>query len=171
MGAFDKFKDGISKFINVADSEYEDYDPADDATEKEDKRTPVKDWSSEPEYSKVKSQRSERAERKQNVVSIDGSRNPAVRSLGDSQVVVKKVSGVSEVGSVADILKQGRIVVLNLEECPADAIQRVIDILYGVTYAIDGSFNPIAEKAFVITPYNVSVSSEEYSEIGETENY
>ena len=166
MGAFDKFKNEISKFINVSDAEYEDYDPAEEEFEKEEK-TSSKNWNSEPEYSKPKTQR----ERKQNVVSIDGSRGPAVRTLGDSQVVVKKVSGVSEVGSVADILKQGRIVVLNLEECPSDALQRVIDILYGVTYAIDGSFNSIAEKAFVITPYNVSVSNEEYSEIIESQDY
>lgn len=167
MGAFDKFKNEISKFINVSDVEYEDYDPADEETEKEEKRIPAKEWNSEPEYSKPKSQR----ERKQNVVSIDGSRGAAVRTLGDSQVVVKKVSGVSEVGSVADILKQGKIVVLNLEECPSDALQRVIDILYGVTYAIDGSFNSIAEKAFVITPYNVSVTNDEYSEIIESQDY
>ena len=167
MGAFDKFKNEISKFINVSDVEYEDYDPADEELEKEEKRTPAKEWNSEPEYSKTKSQR----ERKQNVVSIEGSRGPSVRTLGDSQVVVKKVSGVAEVGPVADILKQGKIVVLNLEECPADALQRVIDILYGVTYAIDGSFNSIAEKAFVITPYNVSVTNDEYSEIIESQDY
>lgn len=165
MGAFDKFKNEISKFINVSDAEYEDYDPAAEETDEE--KASSKNRNVETDYSKPKAQR----ERKHNVVSIDGNREPSVRSLGDSQVVVKKVSSVSEVGSVADILKQGRIVVLNLEECPNDAIQRVIDILYGVTYAIDGSFNSIAEKAFVITPYNVSVTNDEYSEIIESQDY
>ena len=140
MGAFDKFKSEISKFINVSDAEYEDYDPDEESFEKEEKRTFTKERNSETDYSNVVSDRS-RSSRKQNVVSINGNNGPAVRSLGDSQVVVKKVSGVSEVGPVADILKQGKIVVLNLEECPGEAIQRVIDILYCVTYAIDGSFN------------------------------
>ncbi len=162
MGAFDKFKNEISKFINVSDAEYEDYDPEEESYEKEETRTQVKERYPEPDYS---SSAPQKKSKKQNVVPLDGGRTPAVRTLGDSQVVVKKVAGVSEVGPVADILKQGRIVVLNLEECPTDALQRVIDILYGVTYAIDGSFNSIAEKAFVITPYNVSVSNDEYSEI------
>ena len=168
MGAFDKFKNEISKFINVSDAEYEDYDPEEETVEKEERRTVAKDRSFDSEYSNVSS---ERKSRKQNVVSINGNNGPAVRTMGDSQVVVKKVSGVSEVGPVADILKQGKIVVLNLEDCPVDALQRVIDILYGVTYAIDGSFNSIAEKAFVITPYNVSVSNEEYSEIVDSQDY
>ena len=169
MGAFDKFKNEISKFINVSDAEYEDYDPDEETVEKEERRASVKERNSEPDYSNVASERSR--SRKQNVVSINGNNGPSVRTIGDSQVVVKKVAGVSEVGPVADILKQGKIVVLNLEDCPVDALQRVIDILYGVTYAIDGSFNSIAEKAFVITPYNVSVSNEEYSEIVDSQDY
>lgn len=79
----------------------------------------------------------------------------------DSQVVLRKVSSVADVGAVADILKAGHIVVLNLENCNPDHVQRVIDILFGVSYAIDGTFKPIADKAFVITPYNVTVTADE----------
>ena len=35
MGAFDKFKSEISKFINVSDAEYEDYDPDEESFEKD----------------------------------------------------------------------------------------------------------------------------------------
>lgn len=172
MGVFDKFKDSISKFVNVTDSDYEEYDEQVTETPAKEERKSFSsshDWEPDSNYAGSRVLRTEKSEKKGNVVSIDGNRGHSVRTIGDSQVVVKKVSGVAEVGSAADILKQGKIVVLNLEECPIDALQRVIDILYGVTYALDGSFNSIAEKAFVITPYNVSVSSEDYSELGETD--
>ena len=52
MGAFDKFKNEISKFINVSDAEYEDYDPEEESYEKEETRTPVKERYPEPDYSR-----------------------------------------------------------------------------------------------------------------------
>ncbi len=159
MGVMDKMKTGINKFFTVTDDDYYDYEEEETAAEPV---APVREEERQPEPVKPR-----REKARTNVVSLESGRGPAIRSLGDSQVVVKKVTGVAEVGAVADILKQNRIVVLNLEDCPADAVQRVIDILYGVSYALDGAFNPIAEKAFVITPSNVSVQGEDYSELGD----
>ncbi|MBO5859204.1 MAG: cell division protein SepF, partial [Clostridia bacterium] len=70
-----------------------------------------------------------------------------------------------EVGEVADILNDKRIVILNLETCPNDVSQRIIDFLYGVAYANHGDFRKIAGRAYIITPYNVPVSGELVDEI------
>ena len=99
--------------------------------------------------------RGEKASAPSNVVSMNGSK-PTVAAKPN--VVLQKVTQFEEVYHVADILKDNRIVVLNLEACPQDIMQRVIDILYGVSYALDGSFEKIAGKAFVITPKSVSVT-------------
>ena len=173
MGAFDKFKNGIHKFINVTEDGYEDNYAADNYN---DYGSQYQD-SSDSEYEAIENElrnvtgksRAAKPAKHTNVVQMDNNRQGTLRSVSDTQVVVKKVSDVNEVGNVADVLKQRKIVVLNLEDCPNEALQRVRDILYGVTYALDGSFNAIAEKAFVITPDNVSVASEDYSEL--TDNY
>ncbi|MBR6702152.1 MAG: cell division protein SepF, partial [Clostridia bacterium] len=43
--------------------------------------------------------------------------------------------------------------------------QRIIDVLYGVSYANDGDFKEIADRAYIITPNNVPVSGELGDEI------
>ena len=67
--------------------------------------------------------------------------------------------------TVADILNEKRIVILNLETCPNDASQRIIDFLYGVAYANHGVFKKVAGRAYIITPYSVPVTGELLDEI------
>ena len=43
--------------------------------------------------------------------------------------------------------------------------ERIIDVLYGVSYANDGDFKKIADRAYIITPNNVPVSGELGDEI------
>ena len=74
--------------------------------------------------------------------------------------------GIEEVGEVADILNEKRIVILNLETCPNDVSQRIIDFLYGVAYANHGDFKKVAGRAYIITPYNVPVTGELLDELG-----
>jgi len=52
--------------------------------------------------------------------------------------VLKKLDRYLDVQSVADVLNEKRIVILNLETCPADDSRRIIDFLSGVAYANSG---------------------------------
>ena len=64
------------------------------------------------------------------------------------------------------LTNEKRIVILNLETCPNDVSQRIIDFLYGVAYANHGDFKKVAGRAYIITPYNVPVSGELLDELG-----
>ncbi len=88
-----------------------------------------------------------------------------INSAGRSQVVFKKVDKFEEVAPVADVLKERKIVILNLETCPNDVAKRVIDFLYGVTYAISGEIKRVAGRAYIIAPNNVPVTGELLDEI------
>ena len=94
---------------------------------------------------------------------------PQDHSVASSQpkphVVFRKIDRFEEVGEVADVLNDKRIVILNLETCPNDVSQRIIDFLYGVAYANHGDFKKVAGRAYIITPYNVPVSGELVDEI------
>ena len=98
-----------------------------------------------------------RNDRNANVVNINSGKNV---SQTKPKVVFQKIDRFEEVNKVADILKQKRIVVLNLESCQNEAAQRIIDVLYGVSYANDGDFKKVADRAYIITPNNVPVTGE-----------
>ena len=83
-----------------------------------------------------------------------------IRSGSRSQVVFKKLDRFENVREVADELNEKKIVVLNLETCPADISRRVLDFLCGVAYANSGDITRVAVRTYIITPYNVPVTGE-----------
>jgi cell division inhibitor SepF len=62
---------------------------------------------------------------------------------------------------VADKFKEQIPVIINLQGSEADLSKRLIDFASGLTYALDGGMQRIADKVFLLTPRNVEVSAEE----------
>ena len=62
---------------------------------------------------------------------------------------------------VADKFKDSIPVILNLQGSDTDLSKRLIDFASGLTYALDGGMQRIADKVFLLTPRNVELSSEE----------
>ena len=62
---------------------------------------------------------------------------------------------------VADKFKQAVPVILNLQTTDNELAKRLIDFTSGLTYALGGGMQKIAEKTFLLTPRNVEVSAEE----------
>ena len=62
---------------------------------------------------------------------------------------------------IADRFKQGVPVILNLQGSDQDLSKRLIDFASGLTYALDGGMQRVADKVFLLTPRNVEVSAEE----------
>jgi cell division inhibitor SepF len=62
---------------------------------------------------------------------------------------------------IADRFKAGNPVILNLQGADTDLSKRLIDFASGLTYALDGSMQRVADKVFLLTPRNVELSAEE----------
>jgi cell division inhibitor SepF len=62
---------------------------------------------------------------------------------------------------IADQFKEAVPVILNLQSSDTDLSKRLIDFASGLTYALDGGMQRIADKVFLLTPRNVEVSAEE----------
>jgi cell division inhibitor SepF len=62
---------------------------------------------------------------------------------------------------IADKFKDAIPVIINLQGADADLSKRLIDFASGLTYALDGGMQRIADKVFLLTPRNVEVSAEE----------
>jgi cell division inhibitor SepF len=62
---------------------------------------------------------------------------------------------------IADRFKAQIPVILNLQNADTDLSKRLIDFASGLTYALDGSMQRVADKVFLLTPRNVELSAEE----------
>ena len=66
---------------------------------------------------------------------------------------------------IADRFKQGIPVVLNLQSADAELSKRLIDFASGLTYALNGGMQRVADKVFLLTPRNVEVSAEQRAQL------
>ena len=66
---------------------------------------------------------------------------------------------------IADKFKDSIPVVLNLQGIESDLSKRLIDFASGLTYALDGGMQRIADKVFMLTPRNVEISAEERAQL------
>jgi len=95
------------------------------------------------------------------------SRTRVLRSVGNGragdQVRVHLVipKNFNDAQQIADKFKDSVPVILNLQGADTDLSKRLIDFASGLTYALDGGMQRIAEKVFLLTPRNVEVSAEE----------
>jgi FtsZ-interacting cell division protein YlmF len=62
---------------------------------------------------------------------------------------------------IGDKFKDDRPVIVNLQNESSEVAKRIIDFCSGLTYALNGSIEKVADKVFLITPSNVEVASEE----------
>jgi cell division inhibitor SepF len=62
---------------------------------------------------------------------------------------------------IADRFKDSIPVILNLQSADNELSKRLIDFASGLTYALDGSMQRVADKVFLLTPRNVELSAEE----------
>ena len=96
---------------------------------------------------------------------ISASRTRVLRPVGngDSDVQVHLVipRNFNDAQQVADQFKRTVPVILNLQTTDHELSKRMIDFCSGLTYALDGGMQRIAEKVFLLTPRNVDVSAEE----------
>lgn len=67
----------------------------------------------------------------------------------------------SEAQTIADKLKAGTPVIMNLTSTDADLSKRFIDFASGLTYGLDGGLQKVADRVFMLTPANVAVSAED----------
>jgi cell division inhibitor SepF len=67
--------------------------------------------------------------------------------------------------TIADRFKDYTPVILNLQSVDSDLSKRLIDFASGLTYALDGGMQRIADKVFLLTPANVEVSAEQRAQL------
>lgn len=100
------------------------------------------------------------------------SRQAVVRPLVTARPMGAKVHVVaperfSEAQEIGDLVKGQNPVIVNLQLSDRDLARRMIDFCSGLTYALGGSMEKVAEHVFLLTPSNVEVSPEERMKLQE----
>jgi|SRR5579884_679133 len=105
-------------------------------------------------------------ERRSALRPVGGGRGNG-RGAGDVRVHFVAPKNFNDVQDVADKFKDSIPVILNLQGTDTDLSKRLIDFSSGLTYALDGGMQRIADKVFLLTPHNVEVSAEERARLVE----
>ncbi len=147
-------------YFGIAEDEYEDLDDDGYATneELEDSyrrrdRQNVRRLPSAPEEDEWSASADEAPRRQTRLRRVDPGPPAKVhlvvpRSFNDAQ-------------QIADRFKAQIPVILNLQNADTELSKRLIDFASGLTYALDGSMQRVADKVFLLTPRNVELSAEE----------
>jgi cell division inhibitor SepF len=98
------------------------------------------------------------------------ARPTLVRPLAPSRTA--KVSVIAperfnEAQEIGDLIKQSNPVIVNLQLSDRDLSRRMIDFCSGLTYALGGLMEKVADQVFLLTPSNVEVSQEERRQLEE----
>ena len=96
--------------------------------------------------------------------SVAGGRASGGRggsTAGDFGVHLVIPKSFNDAQQVADKFRDGIPVILNLQGIDTPLVMRLIDFASGLTYALDGGMQRIADKVFMLTPRNVELSAEE----------
>ena len=90
---------------------------------------------------------------------------PGGNGRGEVRVHLVIPKSFNDAQQIADKFKENIPVVLNLQGIDTDLSKRLIDFASGLTYALDGGMQRIADKVFMLTPRNVEISAEERAEL------
>ena len=95
-----------------------------------------------------------------------------LQAVPDQQVPPARVSVINpasfnDAQALADRFKRQQPVILNLQQADAELSRRMVDFCSGLTYALDGNIQTVANRVFLLTPRNVEVSAEERKRLAE----
>jgi cell division inhibitor SepF len=93
--------------------------------------------------------------------TVGGSSARTANGRGEVRVHLVVPKSFNDAQDVADKFKDSIPVILNLQSSDTELSKRLIDFGSGLTYALDGGMQRIADKVFLLTPRNVEVSAEE----------
>lgn len=101
-----------------------------------------------------------------------GGQGQHLRAVPDNNSTPAKVSvlepaSFNDAQALADRFKRQQPVILNLQNVDGELSRRMVDFCSGLTYALDGQIQSVANRVFLLTPRNVEVSAEERKRLAE----
>ena len=140
----------------------------------------VEEWDEDGYQTNEQLEESYKRRERQNVRRLPSTTEPDAWSSEEAQPRRERSSRLRSVGApspakvhlviprtfndakqIADRYKAQIPVILNLQGADTELSKRLIDFASGLTYALDGSMQRVADKVFLLTPRDVELSAEE----------
>jgi FtsZ-interacting cell division protein YlmF len=86
-----------------------------------------------------------------------------LRSEPESHIIVAR--NFSDAQTLADAIRGGRSVVLDLRNTEPEMVRRIVDFASGLTYALDGKMAKTTQGVIVVTPAGVSLGVAEHDRL------
>jgi len=87
------------------------------------------------------------------------------------KVVLVRPEVFNDVANIADHLKLGKTIVLNLETASREVSRRIVDFMSGAAYALNCKLKKVANNTFIIVPENTDIAGELLLDDFGEENY
>ncbi len=85
--------------------------------------------------------------------------DPIRSASAETEIIVAR--NFSDAQMLADGIRSGRAMVLDLRTTEPEMVRRLVDFTSGLTYALDGKMAKIAQGVILVSPAGVAVSSAE----------
>lgn len=95
------------------------------------------------------------SERREDRPRARSGREVSIRTTTQLRVMIAQPRRLEDVPLVADEVKEGMTIVLNLENQERETLRRMLDVLSGVAYGLDATISRIAPNTYIIVPFNV----------------
>ena len=165
---------GINKFLdlmklNDPEDDYED-DLMEEEDDYEDDEAPAKSFFNRNKERDADTIRTETAipsnfADKKKSKAISKSKLVPLSGGRGGEVYVIKPQEFNEAQIVADFLKDGKTIVINMEGIEIYAAQRIIDFISGACYALNGTLQAISSNIFIAAPEAIDVTGDLREEI------
>jgi cell division inhibitor SepF len=86
---------------------------------------------------------------------------PISQETSSARVHIVAPARFADAQEIANRLMNNQPVIVNMQSAERDLQRRMIDFCSGVTYALSGGMERVADEVFLLTPSNVKVSDEE----------
>lgn len=163
MGFSDLWNRTLVYFGIAEDEEWDDYDAETSEQQLEERyrrrdRQNVRRLPSTAEPEGWESEESAAASRPRRERS---TRLRSVSAPAPAKVHLVAPRAFNDAKGIADRFKAQIPVIINLQSADTELSKRLIDFASGLTYALDGSMQRVADKVFLLTPRDVELSAEE----------
>ncbi len=129
-------------FVTSDDDDEEAAAPAEPKAEKKEKKTSRSSYADDFSAPGVKKAR---------VVNINSA---------SQKIVVVKLDSYTGAKLIIDHLKEKTPVVFNIARLDRADAGRAVDVVYGASYALDGSMQKVSNDIFLVTPYGVEITGD-----------
>ncbi|MDZ7837165.1 MAG: cell division protein SepF [Actinomycetota bacterium] len=78
-----------------------------------------------------------------------------------SRVFIAEPHNFEDMQVIGQNFKSAIPVIINLQNTNTELSKRIIDFCSGLSFALEGNIQKVADRVFLITPYNVEVTSKD----------